>query len=129
MGKVSLDEKRLQLPDKLPGSKCRECGETYYPRRWGCSNCTSLDMEDTFITPKGRLDSYTTLTLAPPGSVVTAPYSIGIIVTPEGAHITAVLTEPDPLKLKVGMDMEMVVERVREDEKGNDVMAYKFKPV
>lgn len=126
---VSLDERRLQLPDRLPGSKCRDCGEVFYPRRLRCSNCTSAELEDIFLTPKGKLDTYTTLTLAPPGSVVTAPFSIGRVVTPEGAHITTVLTEPDPEKLKVGMDMEMVVEKVREDDKGNDVIAYKFKPV
>ena len=129
MSKVSLSEKYLQLPDKLPGSKCRECGETYYPRRWGCSSCTSLNMEDIFLTPKGKLDSYTTLTVSPPGSVMAAPYSIGRIITPERAYITAVLTEPDPRKLKIGMDMEMVVEKVRKNGAGDDVMAYKFKPV
>jgi uncharacterized OB-fold protein len=126
---VSLDKSRLQLPDILPGCRCRDCGEVYYPRRMRCSNCTSVNLDDIAITPKGKLASYTTLTLAPPGSAVEAPYSIGAVVTPEGAHITTVLTEPDPEKLKVGMDVEMVVVKVREDAEGNDVMAYKFKPV
>lgn len=126
---VSLDERRLQLPNILPGNKCQECGEVFYPRRMRCSNCTSADLEDIAVTPKGKLASYTTLTMAPPGSMVEAPYSIGAVVTPEGAHITTVLTELDPEKLKVGMDVEMVVEKVKEDAEGNDVMAYKFKPV
>jgi uncharacterized OB-fold protein len=126
---VSLDERRLQLPDTLPGCKCRDCGEVYYPRRMRCSNCTSVNLEEIAVTPRGKIASYTTLTLAPPGSAVTAPYSIGAVVTPEGAHITTVLTEPDPEKLKVGMDVEMVVLKVKEDAEGNDVMAYMFKPV
>lgn len=86
-------------------------------------------MEDIDLTPKGKLDTYTTLTMVPPGSAMVAPFSIGRVVTPEGAHVTTVLTEPDPRKLKVGMDMEMVVMKVTQDAEGNDIMAYKFKPV
>ncbi len=126
---VSLDARRFQLPDRLPGNKCRDCGEVYYPRRLRCSNCTSANLEEIFLTPKGKLETYTTLTLAPAGSAMTAPYSIGRVTTPEGAVITAVLTESDPSKLKVGMDVELVVVKVKEDAQGNDVMAYKFKPV
>jgi len=125
---VSLDERRLELPDRLPGNRCRDCGEVYYPRRVRCSHCTSTNLEDIFLAPRGKLATYTTLTLAPPGAAVEAPYSIGRIVTPEGAHVTAVLTEPDPARLKIGMEMEMVVEKVQEDDLGNDVIAYRFRP-
>jgi uncharacterized OB-fold protein len=125
----SLDERRLMLPDKLPGSKCRECGETFYPRRICCLKCSSQDLEDMFLETKGKLDTFTTVTMVPPGSLVEAPYSLGSIKTPEGVHIMSVLTEPDPEKLKLDMDMEMVVEQVNEDAEGNAVMAFKFKPV
>ena len=32
-------------------------------------------------------------------------------------------------KLKIGMEMEIVLEPLYKDSKGNDVMAWKFKPV
>ena len=126
---VSLDERRLILPDKLPGSKCRECGDIFYPRRLCCLKCGSQDLEEMFITPKGKLDTFTTVTMVPPGALVEAPYSLGSVKTPEGVYIMSVLTEPDPEKLRLEMDMEIVVEQIKENTEGNAVMAFKFKPV
>lgn len=82
-----------------------------------------------FITPKGKLDTFTTVTMVPPGALVEAPYSLGSVKTPEGVYIMSVLTEPDPEKLRLEMDMEIVVEQIKENTDGNAVMAFMFKPV
>ena len=38
------------------------------------------------------------------------------------------LTENDPGKLRIGMPMELVIEKFMEDEQGNDIMIFAFKP-
>lgn len=127
---VSLDERYFRLPNTIPASRCRDCKEVFYPGgKFRCSKCTSANMEDIVLTPKGKLDTFTVITMAPPGAVLAPPYALGMVITPEGAHITAVLTETNPAKLKLGMPVEMVVEKLKQDEQGNDVMVYKFKPV
>ena len=35
----------------------------------------------------------------------------------------------DPEAIKIGMDVELVIEKLGEDEQGNEVMTYKFRPV
>jgi uncharacterized OB-fold protein len=48
---------------------------------------------------------------------------------PGGTVLYALLTENDPKKLKVGMDMELVFDKFGEDKEGNEIMICKFKPV
>ena len=39
------------------------------------------------------------------------------------------LTESDPDKLKVGMDMMLIIDKMFEDEEGNEIIGFKFKPL
>ena len=48
---------------------------------------------------------------------------------PEKVAIRAVLTDVDLESVKVGMDMEITLAKMKEDEEGNDVVSYKFRPV
>jgi uncharacterized OB-fold protein len=47
---------------------------------------------------------------------------------PEGLTVLSHLTENDPNKLHVGMEMELIVDKLGNDEAGNEVMYYKFRP-
>ena len=57
------------------------------------------------------------------------PYAIVWIDLPEGARILSALTDCKPEEVSIGMEVDLVVDRGWEDEKGNEVMIYKFKPV
>jgi len=52
-----------------------------------------------------------------------------MIELPEGLRVTSVLEESDPTRLRVGMEMELVITKFFEDEEGREVIGYKFKPV
>ena len=39
------------------------------------------------------------------------------------------LTESDPAKLTIGMEMEMVLEPIASDAEGNDIVTFAFRPV
>jgi hypothetical protein len=43
--------------------------------------------------------------------------------------VEARLTEPDPAKLKIGQEMELVLEPLGVDAEGNQTMIYAFAPV
>lgn len=132
---VPIDGRLFKLPSSpsekahLIGSRCRSCGETFFPKRSYCANCTSPDMEEVALSTRGKLETFTISRATPPGSLIQAPYGLGYVRLPEGCIVQTVLSECDPQKLEIDMDMELVIEKIREDEEGNDVMAFKFKPV
>jgi uncharacterized OB-fold protein len=58
-----------------------------------------------------------------------APYGIAQIELPEGVLVTAALADCDLDGLSIGQEAVLVVEKVKEDEEGNDIMSFKFKPL
>jgi len=123
---ASTDEK-----PQLIGSRCLSCGELFFPKKdiqW-CGYCQSSELEEVKLSRKGRVYSYTVVTQRPPvyyrGEV---PYALGFVQLPEGIRIETLFTGCDPDSLQVGEDVEMVIEKLHEDEDGNEVMAYKFRP-
>jgi len=52
-----------------------------------------------------------------------------MIELPEGVRITSLLETTDVDGLRVGAPMELVISALFEDESGNDVLGYKFRPV
>jgi len=58
-----------------------------------------------------------------------APYVIVVVQLAEGAMVQAVLADCDPEAVQVGMEVEMVLEKMGTSAEGNDLMAFKFKLV
>ena len=119
-------------PKELPqliGSKCRSCGEVIFPSQSVCPNCSTEDTELVKFGRRGKLYTYSVIRQQPPmyykGSV---PYAIGYVELPEGIRIKSLLVGCDFEALKVGIDMELVVERLHDDEEGNEVVTYMFTP-
>jgi len=112
----------------LVGSKCKFCQGVLFPKGFICPNCYKEDgLEEVALSRKGKLYTYCIVRVAPLG--FTAPYAIGYVDLPERLRIFSMLTECDPKKLKIGMDVELVIEKIREDEEGRDLIGYKFKPI
>jgi hypothetical protein len=90
-------------------------------------------MERLLLSRRGKLYSFTIQRHQPPppyrGPDPFTPYGAGEVELPEGVIITSVLTESNPEALKIGMEMELVIERFFDDGEGNEVVCYKFKPV
>lgn len=57
------------------------------------------------------------------------PYGVAYIELPEGVRVEARLTENDPEKLAIGMEMELVIEKFTSDADGSDRMTFAFRPV
>lgn len=126
----------LKLPSSpgeeayLVGSKCKSCGQIHLGYRLACPNCSAVgEFEEVKLSREGELFVFCIVHQSAPG--IPVPYIGAVIDLPEGLGIPACLTgiEPDPAKIKFGMKVKMVTEKVREDQEGNDIIAYKFKPV
>jgi uncharacterized OB-fold protein len=119
----------LQSGEKpyLIGTRCKRCSQTSFPFRAVCANCFSEEMEHIPLSTKGKLYSYTIIGYPPPG--LTAPYAIGYVDLPEGVRVFSILTGWNPGTLKVGMDVELVLDTFRQDKEGNELITYKFRPV
>lgn len=112
----------------LLGTKCRNCKTVSFPRRMVCPCCLADDTEEVPLSKKGKLYSYSINQMAPEG--FEAPYITGKVDFPENVRVFSVITgcEPTEDSLQIGMDMEVVFEPIRKDEKGNPLVGYKFKP-
>ena len=113
----------------LLGNKCKKCGLTAFPKTPVCPTCQVQDtMEDAKFEGKGTLDSFSIVEAALPG--FQRPSIQAYINIENGPKIWSLITgcEPTEDSLKLGMKMEMVIDKVREDEEGNELISYQFKP-
>ena len=114
---------------KLQGTKC-ECGKIYFPPRKICPKCKSKNLSDFNLKGRGKIYSFTTVYDAPLGFEEYIPYTLALIKLVEGPMILSQLTDVDEDSVKIGMNVEMVIRKVRElGEKGLIVYGYKFGPV
>jgi uncharacterized OB-fold protein len=114
----------------LAGSKCRSCGATYLGSRMACSKCYSTEpMEDVKLSDKGELHVFSIVHQSAPG--IPTPYVAAIVDLPEGVSVRCNIegVEPDPKNLEFGMPVEMYTEKVHTDKDGNEIIAFKFRPV
>lgn len=115
----------------LIGSRCNRCGEIFFPKKELniCSYCQSMDLEEIHLSSKGKVFSYTVVMQRPPeyykGEI---PYAIGFVELPEGVRIESLFTGCNFDEIRIGMEVEMVIEKLYEDEMGNEVLTYKFRP-
>jgi uncharacterized protein len=133
---IPVGEKLFKFPPSgndaphLIGSRCLDCGETVFPGKTRCPNCCGDKVEEVLIGPRGSLHSFTIIYQAGPvGYKGPLPYGVVKVAMPEGLRITGYCTENNPAKLVPGMEMELLIERLFDDEKGNEIIGFKFRPV
>lgn len=112
------------------GEVCPHCDHKIFPPRDVCNNCGDKTNEKFQFSGKGEVYSHTTVYEAPAGYEAQAPYTVAIIKLDEGPMITAQLTDVDSSEVKIGMPVEMVTRKMRNDgdERGLIIYGYKFRP-
>ena len=113
----------------LVGEVCPHCEEKIFPPRDVCPNCAQEAKTPYVFSGKGEVYSYTTIYDPPEGYEGNAPYTVALIKLEEGPLVTAQLTDVDNGKVEIGVPVEMVTRKLREDgERGMLVYGYKFRP-
>lgn len=131
-----LPSSASEMPHLL-GSKCSRCNRVFFPKRTVCSDCLEKNtMVEVKLSRRGKLHSGTIAHVAPTG--FSPPYVVGYVDLPEGVRVFTEIKDAQICRgflksgtemLVSGIDMELVIEKIREDDEGNDVIGYKFRPV
>jgi uncharacterized protein len=81
------------------------------------------------LTGQGVVYSYSTMYNAPKGFEHQKPYTIALVQLDDGPMLTAQLTDVEPDEVAIGMRVEMVTRKLREDgAEGQIIYSYKFRP-
>lgn len=93
--------------------------------------------EQRLLSRRGTLWSFTTQQFRPPSppydgndtAETFQPYALGYVELPGELRVQGRFTEPDPAKLRIGMEMEVVVVPYTTRPDGTEVLTYAFAPV
>jgi hypothetical protein len=113
----------------MVGEVCHTCGSKLFPPRDVCPECSKPAYEPFQFSGKGQVYSYSTIYQAPTGYEAFVPYTVALVELEEGPLVTAQLTDVDQDELEIGMQVEMVTRKLREEgDDGLIVYGYKFRP-
>jgi len=115
----------------LVGEVCPHCESKIFPPRDVCPYCGEEAKTTYEFSGKGKIYSYTIMRDAPAGYEENLPYTVAVVALDEGPMVTAQLTDLGDQPVEIGMPVEMVTRRVRQDgdKRGMIVYGYKFRPL
>jgi uncharacterized OB-fold protein len=132
--RVPIEPGFFTIPDegeapRLLGSRCRACGEVFFPRRPVCAKCLALGSDDVELGPRGTLYTWTWTHLPLFGSRRTdaGGYGVGQIDLPEGPRVQAVLAGARE-EFAIGMPMQLDLEVLGETKDGAEIVIFRFRP-
>jgi uncharacterized OB-fold protein len=92
---------------KLKAGKCLKCGKIHLPPRPLCDKCYSQEFEWINVSGKGKLLTYTIISIAPAQFQALTPYSVGIIEFENSLRIPGMIQDVTEGKLKIGMELTL----------------------
>jgi uncharacterized OB-fold protein len=115
----------------LIGEVCPHCEAKIFPPRDICPHCGGEAKTTYAFSGRGEVFSFTKIYEAPTGFDETAPYTVALVKLEEGPMVTAQLTDLGETLPEIGMPVEMVTRKLRQDgdERGMLIYGYKFRPV
>ena len=99
----------------LVGEECPHCSAKIFPPRDVCPECGGEAKEPYRFSGRGSVYSYTVMHSAPSGFEESLPYTIALVKLDEGPTVTAQLTDLGEQEVAIGMPVEMVTRRIKED--------------
>lgn len=138
MQQVPIAEGLFTWPSSAPqliGGRCSACGAIHFPKQDNCQACAGREVEAVTLSRSGKLWTWTVQNFVPPIPPYTGPvddfkpFGVGYIELPDGVIVEGRLTESDPARLKIGMEMELVLEPFKLDAQGRQIVSYAFAPV
>jgi len=111
----------------LVGGKCKLCGMNFFPHRNLCIRCHGGEVEEFELGKRGRLFTFTRVFI--PSKNFGPPYVVGYIDLLEGIRIFSQIKDWEKVDLKIGMEMEMIVDTLWGTSDGTMIIGYKFVPI
>ena len=94
---------------RVTGTRCKDCGEVFFPPRADCYKCLTSNMEWFDVSGTGKLVSYSKLEYAPVGFDGDLPYCIALLDYGDYKVFGRLAGDLSPEQVEVGMDMKTVV--------------------
>jgi uncharacterized protein len=121
---------------QLIGGRCTDCAAVTFPQQPSCARCGSTAVEAHLLPRRGTLWTFTTQEFLPKEPYAGGetpetfrPYGMGMVQLGDEVRVEGRLTEGDAAKLRIGMDVQLVIVPFRVDPDGTEVMTYAFEPV
>ena len=121
---------------QLIGGRCQPCGSVTFPAPPSCARCGSTEVEQHLLPRRGTLWTFTTQEFLPKEPYAGGetnetfrPYGVGLVQLGDEVRVEGRLTESDVSKLRIDMEVELVVVPFRVDDDGTEVMTFAFAPV
>ena len=121
----------------LLGTRCTSCGTVFFPKVEGfCKNpaCSGEEFETVELSRRGTVWSYTDAQYQPPPPYIPTtdpfvPFALAAVELPEGLVVLGQVAEGYGVAdLRVGTEVELVVETLYTDESGERTV-WRWKPV
>jgi len=108
---------------KIMATRCRKCGQLYFPPRADCPNDLSTDMTWEELSGRCRLLTYTTAHFAPTGFQKDLPYTLALARCEEGVNVYARLNKDiNEDEVHIGVDLKLTSLRLPDGR-----ITYEFK--
>ncbi|MBI4722372.1 MAG: Zn-ribbon domain-containing OB-fold protein [Candidatus Stahlbacteria bacterium] len=113
---------------RLEANKCSGCGEVFFPPRLICPKCKGEKFEPTRLSEKGKIDSFTTIRVAPKQFANETPYTVAVVALDGGVRITTQVVDCKPEDIAIGKPVRLVFRKIQEEGKGG-ILCYGYKAV
>ncbi len=97
---------------KIMGTKCKNCGEIFFPPRADCYKCLPGDIEWFEVAGEGKLVSFSKLQYGPVGFDEDLPYSIAMLDYGDYKVFGRIADDIPESELKIGMEMKTVANKL-----------------
>ncbi len=113
----------------LLGNRCNSCGKSFFPKRTRCPSCPEQgEMENITLDRWGIIYACTVVHIPSPAGIK-APYAYGYVDIPvDNIRVFALFTGDDPFSFYMGQKVELVLEPIKKNKDGQQIIGYKFKP-
>ncbi|RJR47933.1 MAG: Zn-ribbon domain-containing OB-fold protein [Desulfobacteraceae bacterium] len=94
---------------QVMGTRCKKCGQVFFPPRADCFQCLSSDMEWFPVEGTGKLITYSKLQYGPVGFEGDLPYTIAVLDYGKYRVFGRIAKEITDEEIQVGMSMKTAV--------------------
>ena len=101
---------------KVMGTRCKDCGQMFFPPRVDCYKCLASNVEWFEVSGKGKLLTYSELKFAPVGFQDDVPYCIALLDYGKYKIFGRIAKDVPENEIEVGMEMKTVVNKTSNEQ-------------
>ncbi len=109
---------------RIYATKCKRCGNLFFPPNVDCAECLSTDLEWIELSQEAEIETFTYVVVRPTTFLENKPYTVAIGKLKEGVKVLAWLNGFKLSQVRVGMKAKLVATLTNE---GNPT--YQFIPL